>query len=162
MEGTFEMSQAHVNVSKGAPDVLVSLRWSSEDNEFGAPGTIVAMEGKRGTGVHASLSRFDLRNILVAAGPDIKSGFVSELPSGNIDLAPTVLFLLGVKPEREMDGRVLFEALNNSNAPALKPIEETLSAERALGFLSWRQHLKVVKVGYATYYDEGNGECRLR
>jgi arylsulfatase A-like enzyme len=162
MDGTFEMAQAQVNISKGAPDVLVSLRWSDEKSDLGVPGTIVAMDGKRGTGVHASLSRFDLRNTLIASGPDFKAGFVSELPSGNIDVAPTVLFLLGIKPEREMDGRVLFEALNQSGHPNLKPVEDKLESSRPLGFLTWRQYLKTVKVGYATYYEEGNGESRLK
>jgi arylsulfatase A-like enzyme len=162
IEGTFEMAQAHVNVSRGAPDVLVSLRWSDEKSEFGVPGTILAMDGKHGTGVHASLSRFDLHNSLVASGPDFKYGFVSELPSGNIDLAPTILHLLGIQPDQEMDGRVLFEALNQSGRPDLKAAEETLEAVRTLGFLTWRQSLKIVKVGYSTYYEEGNGECRLK
>jgi arylsulfatase A-like enzyme len=162
IEGTFEMAQAHINVSRGAPDVLVSLRWSDEKSEFGVPGTILAMDGKHGTGVHASLSRFDLHNTLVAAGPDFKSGFVSELPSGNIDLAPTILHLLGIQPDQEMDGRVLFEALNQPGRPDLKAAEETLEASRPIGFLTWRQSLKIVKVGYSTYYEEGNGECRLK
>ncbi len=48
--------------------------------------------------------------IFIAAGPGIKTGV--ELPEENIvDLAPTILHLLGEPVPRVMDGRVLTEAL---------------------------------------------------
>ena len=61
-----------------------------------------------------------------------------------------------------MDGRVLFEAMTSGNPPPLKPVEYTIEASRDLGFLDWHQYLKITKVGYTLYYDEGNGECRLK
>ncbi|HEV8543399.1 MAG TPA: alkaline phosphatase family protein [Verrucomicrobiae bacterium] len=162
VEGTFPLAQGHVNAANGAPDVIVSMRWTAEKNEFGVPGMINCMEGKRGLGTHASLSRFDLHNTLVASGPDFKSGFVSELASGNIDVAPTVLSILGVEPPKPMDGRILLEAMTTGESPELKPVTETAEASRDLGFLVWHQYLKTTQVGYATYYDEGNGECRIK
>jgi len=36
---------------------------------------------------------------------------VSELPSGNVDIAPTVLRLLGVTTDAALDGRPLIEGL---------------------------------------------------
>jgi predicted AlkP superfamily pyrophosphatase or phosphodiesterase len=161
-EGTFPLAQAHVDASRGAPDVLVSMRWSGGENEFGAPGLLTSPGGTKGHGTHASLSPFDLHNTLVAAGPNIKTGFVNQLPSGNIDVAPTVLFLLGVSPPSPMDGRVLSEALTGSEPPQFKPVEKTVEASRQLGFLNWRQHLRFTQFGSATYYDEGNGACRLQ
>ena len=162
VDGTFPLTEAHVNASKGAPDVIVSLRWNSEKNDYGAPGMIVAMEGRRNTGTHASLSRFDLHNTLVCAGPDFKSGFVNRLPSGNIDVAPTVLSILGLEPPRKMDGRVLFEAMTQPDAPDLKPREEKREAASTHGFLTWNQYLKKTYVGYTSYFEEGNGEPSLR
>jgi arylsulfatase A-like enzyme len=162
IEGTFSLAQVHVSTTNAAPDVVVSMRWTAEKNEHGVPGMITAIEGKRGLGTHASLSRFDLHNTLVAAGPDFKKGYVSDLPSGNIDVAPTVLSILGVEPPRQMDGRVLYEAMTSGDAPPHKPVEHTLEASRDLGFLVWHQYLKVTQVGYTIYYDEGNGECRLK
>lgn len=48
--------------------------------------------------------------IFIAAGPGIKAGVA--LPEENIlDLAPTILHLLGEPVPRIMDGRVLTEAL---------------------------------------------------
>lgn len=162
VEGTFSLAQVHVAATNGAPDVVVSMRWTSEKNDYGVPGMITSIEGKRGLGTHASLSRFDLHNTLIATGPDFKRGYVSELPSGNIDVVPTLLSILGVEPPGPMDGRVLHEAMTAGNPPPLKAVEHRLEASRNLGFLVWSQYLKVVQVGSTIYYDEGNGECRLK
>jgi predicted AlkP superfamily pyrophosphatase or phosphodiesterase len=162
MEGTFPLSEVHLAAKDGAPDVAVSMRWTSEDNENGAPGMLTVADGVKGRGSHGSLSRFDLHNTLIAAGPDLKKGFVSELPTGNIDVAPTVLWLLGVSPKTPMDGRVLSEALVDQEAASLKPIEKTIESTRELGFITWHQYLKITRVGDALYYEEGNGRSRLR
>jgi arylsulfatase A-like enzyme len=54
---------------------------------------------------------------LVAAGPDIKRGVRSRVPTGNVDLAPTVLHLLGIEPPPDMSGRVLHELLRDGHSP---------------------------------------------
>ena len=118
---------------------------------------VIAAEGRRGAGTHASLSPFDLHNTLIAAGPDFKTGFVSEVPSGNIDIAPTVLSILGVPPPRPMDGRVLAEAMAGIGPATLKPEQETFKASRELGGRQWQQYLTVSRVGHGVYFDEGNG-----
>jgi len=162
LEGTFPLSEAHLAATNGAPDVVVSMRWDVEKNEYGAPGMVAALEGKPGHGTHGSLSRFDLHNTLIAAGPDLKKGFVSELPSGNVDVAPTVLSLLGVAVQSPMDGRVLEEALVSQSASALKPVDKTIEAGCDLGFISWHQYLKITQIANTVYYEEGNGQARLR
>jgi arylsulfatase A-like enzyme len=162
VEGTFPLSQVHVDAHAGAPDVLVSMRWSADRNDWGAPGLVTAAEGKRGRGTHASLSRYDLHNTLIACGPDFKQGYTSDVPSGNVDVAPTVLAILGVAPSRPMDGRVLSEAMVENTDPAAKPEGQTLEAYRDLGFRQWHQYLKLSRVGSVVYYDEGNGESRLK
>ena len=162
IEGTFRFSQVGLDARHGAPDVLVSMRWSPERNDWGAPGMVTSAGGKRGRGTHASLSPFDLHNTLVAAGPDFKPAFASELPSGNVDLAPTVLEILGVAPPSPMDGRVLAEALVTGQAITMRSEPQTLEAARDLGFRVWHQFLKLSRVGSSVYYDEGNGEARLK
>src|SRR3954470_3442635 len=93
-EGTFPFESIGYTTSNGAPDIIFSLRWSAETNTYGAPGLMTTMGGTVGKGSHASLSRFDMNNTLVAHGPDFKRGFIDEMPSGNIDVAPTTLWLL--------------------------------------------------------------------
>ncbi len=161
-EGSFPLALAHLDAGTNAPDVVVSMRWNNDRNDWGARGLVIAAGGHRGAGTHASLSRFDLHNTLIAAGPDFKTGFVSELPSGNIDITPTVLSILGVTPLKPLDGRVLAEAMTG-NWPAPPPAtHETLKASRDLGFRRWQQSLTVSRVGPVVYYDEGIGESTLK
>ena len=160
LEGTFPLEAVgYSSANANAPDVLISLRWNADRNEFGAPGTVISAGGARGKGTHASLSRYDMNNTLVAAGPDIKKGLISDVPSGNIDLAPTVLWLLGVEPTSPMDGRVLHEALIPGKSPPPKVNEKKLEATRDLGLFRWNQYLQTSEVNGTVYFDAGNGEA---
>ncbi len=159
LEGTFPLERVgYVSSNATAPDVLISMRWSSNRNDHGIPGQVIASSGTRGKGAHGSLSRFDQNNTLVAAGPDFKKGVISDVPSGNVDLAPTILWLLGVKPSKTMDGRVLHEALVSSKEPAPKVSVKRIEASRDLGLFRWRQYLQFSEVNGTLYFDEGNGE----
>src|SRR6266545_2378580 len=123
MEGTFALKQANIQ-SNRAPNVVMAFRWEPSKNQFGVPGMIDAdWQRAAGKGTHATLSRFDMHNMLIAAGPDFKRGETNDLPSGNIDLAPTILQILGIKVPHQMDGRILSEAVTapTSLLPAPKP-----------------------------------------
>jgi hypothetical protein len=146
--------------SPAPPDVLVSMRWSADRSKVGLPG-MLASEGKKykaGQGMHGSLSAFDMHNTLIAAGPSFRKGYRDELPSGNTDVAPTVMTILGLTPDKAIEGRVLTEALVGSAAPAEHPRTQTLEASRDLGGVIWRQYLKVTTLSGRLYIDEGN--CR--
>ena len=157
IEGTFPLSAAGVD-SPDAPDVVVAPRWSAEKNEFGVPGTLIHDGGKKpGAGMHGSLSPFDQTNTLIAAGPDFRGGVRNELPSGNIDVAPTALWLLGIRPLAKLDGRVLFEAMRDRKLETALPEEKRLEAARDLGTVRWTQYLRTVTWQGATYFLEGNG-----
>jgi arylsulfatase A-like enzyme len=162
IEGTFPFEVVrYESGAKDGPDVLVSLRWTADRNDYGAPGMFYSVEGTKGKGSHASLSRFDMHNTLVAAGPDLKRGFINQTASGNIDLAPTVLHLLGISPPKAMDGRVLLEALEGSG-PAPRSATKRLDATRDVGIFRWSQYLQFTEVDGATYFDEGNGAPEVR
>ncbi len=157
--GTFPLSLAKIDTPE-APDIVVSFRWTAARSATGTPGLIFSETGGGrgpGQGNHASLSRFDLHNTLIAAGPDFRKGVTDPLPSGNIDIAPTVLWILGVQPPAPMEGRVLAEALTISG-PKLQSFE-TLRHEvtNDLGATVWRQYLTISEVNGVTYFDEGNG-----
>ena len=85
-----------------------------------------------GKGTHATLSRFDMHNTLIAAGPDFKRGQTDDLPTGNVDLAPTILQILGIKVPHQMDGRILSEAVAapTSLLPAPKPEAKSIEARK--------------------------------
>ena len=157
IEGTFGLDVAGID-NEHAPDVAMAFRWNDKKNQFDLPGMIDAdWNRKAGEGTHATLSRFDMHNMLIAAGPDIRRGRTDDLPSGNVDLAPTILSIFGVSPAQKMDGRVLSEALVTVDKQTVKPTTETIEVTK--GFLSgtWRQTLKTSRVGSTTYLDEGNG-----
>jgi arylsulfatase A-like enzyme len=157
IEGTFPLSAAGVD-SPDAPDVVVAPRWSAEKNEFGVPGTLIHDGAKKsGAGMHGSLSPFDQTNTLIGAGPDLRAGWRDELPSGNIDVAPTVLWILGIRPLAQPDGRVLFEAIRDRKTAEVKPDEKRLEAARDLGTIRWTQYLRTVTYEGATYFLEGSG-----
>src|SRR6266480_7205246 len=95
MQGTFGLKQAKID-SQNAPEVVMAFRWNDSKNQFGIPGMIDAdWQRGAGKGTHATLSRFDMHNTLIAVGPDFRGGQVDDLPSGNVDLAPTILRILG-------------------------------------------------------------------
>jgi arylsulfatase A-like enzyme len=156
MEGTFTLEQANI-ASRHAPDVALSMRWSSDKNTNGIAGLAYSDGGRAGLGHHASLSRFDVNNLLVAAGPDFKKGATNSMPSSNIDLAPTVLWLLTGTTPNTMDGRVLSEALVVDAPATPQVVTERLEAQRTNGPVIWRQYLKISTVGRTVYLDEGNG-----
>ena len=154
LPGTFQLSDAHIN-SPDAPDVVASYQWNSSPNASGVKGLLTTdtwSVKSVGQGMHGSLSPYDLHNTLVANGPDFRQGFVDETPSGNVDIAPTVLWILGVPSPHKMDGRILGEAFRTPPFPAPEVREKSLSA----GNGDWQQYLKTSSVGETEYFDEGN------
>ena len=166
MKGTFVLEQARIQ-SDCAPDVVMAFRWDNSKNQFSIPGMIDAdWQRAAGKGTHATLSRLDMHNILIVAGPDFKRGQIDDLPSGNIDLAPTILQILSIKPPSQIDGRILSEAMPTANATdggsqpgvvSKKPETKTIEATKSFPSGIWRQSLQISRVGATVYLDEGNG-----
>lgn len=156
-QGAFTFAQAQIN-APAAPDVIVACRWNNRPNEFGVAGQMASDIGRSaGHGSHGTLSPHDMNNTLIASGPDFRRGWTDETPSGNIDLAPTILWILGSKAPGPLDGRVLREALANAHEqPAV--VEKTLAAQCNTGGLIWRQHVQTATVEGVTYFVEGNGD----
>ena len=136
----------------------MAFRWNDSRNQFDVPGMINEdWQRGAGKGTHATLSRFDMHNVLITAGPDFRRGQGNDLPSGNVDLAPTILRILGITAPQQLDGRILSEAMTGASIP--KPSAETKTVEVKKDFAAgtWRQSLKISRVGSTIYLDEGNG-----
>ena len=56
-----------------------------------------------------------------------------------------------------MDGRVLSEALINNSSEHPKAETHTIEASRQFPAGTWRQTLRVSRVGTTDYLDQGNG-----
>ena len=121
LPGTFPAELVKLqNASGRNPDVTASYSWDDTATVNGKPGiefqSVLATTQFRG--MHGSFSPIDTHNTLIAAGPDFKVGYTNELPSGNVDVAPTVAHLLGLSlPSAQ--GRVLHEALRETQGTAL-------------------------------------------
>src|SRR5438034_8168429 len=164
MQGTFGLDQAKID-NQHAPDVVMAFRWNDSKNQFDVPGMINAdWQREAGKGTHATLSRFDMHNMLITAGPDFRRGQGNDLPSGNVDLAPTILRILGIRAPVKMDGRILSEAMLNAGSATAGPKPETRTVEAIKDFPSgtWRQSLKTFRIGSTIYLDEGNGDFQKR
>ena len=159
LPGTFHFDDAKID-NPHAPDVVMAFRWNDSKNQFGTPGMIDAdWQRQAGEGTHATLSRFDMHNTLIAAGPDFRRGQTDDLPTGNVDVAPTILHILGIEAPQEMDGRVLSEAMVSIDPVSTGRETETKTIEAKKDFAAgtWRQSMKISRVGSTTYLDEGNG-----
>jgi arylsulfatase A-like enzyme len=100
-------------------DVLFAPNWTDAKNPQGFAGTSAA----GGVAGHGNSSPFDVHNVLMAAGPDLKQRVAAMTPSGNVDFAPTFLTLLGVDVPASMDGRVLHEAFRRGPAPGTLKVQ---------------------------------------
>src|SRR6267142_6595609 len=139
MDGTFTLDKVRID-NQHAPDVEMAFRWNENKNQFGFAGMIDAdWQRAAGKGTHATLSKFDMHNTLIAAGPDFRRGEEDSLPTGNIDVVPTILQILGIKVPHQMDGRILSEAVAapTSLLPAPKPEAKSIEARKDFPSGTW-------------------------
>jgi arylsulfatase A-like enzyme len=59
----------------------------------------------------------------MAAGPDFRERASSDVPTSNVDLAPTLLRLLGLAAPASMSGRVIQEGLRGGPAISTVRVE---------------------------------------
>ena len=144
-----------------APDLAVSMAWTSEENEAGVPGHAYCVGAAPGLGMHGSMSAHEMRCTLIASGPGFKQAMVSETPTGNVDVAPTVLDLLGMETPPGAEGRVLAEAMSGdgqAQAPGCETRE--YKGERILRGGMYSQTVSVSRVGRTAYVNYGTVSAR--
>ena len=140
-----------------APTLAMSFRWDSAANPAGFAGHAYSTNLAPGQGQHGSMSRHETRNVFFAKGPDFKQSATVATPTGNVDLAPTILRLLGLPGGEAMHGRVLREALRGG-PDDVEWRTETHEAERDTPGGRYRQAITVSHVGATVYVDEGSGK----
>ena len=99
-----------------SPDIAIAMRSTATGLPAPLARSGATSGGKIGVGSHGGSSPAELHNTLIASGPSFVSGLRSEMASGNIDVAPTILELLGLTQPDHFDGRVLHEALKTPDS----------------------------------------------
>ncbi len=98
-------------------DILFTLRDDDEPGSGGWPGRCrYDYAIPLGGGMHGGLHPRELNNWLAVGGSAFHEATVSPCPAGIVDVAPTILHLLGL-PAEGCDGRVLGEALVGGETP---------------------------------------------
>lgn len=132
LPGTFNASAARLqNASARNPDIIASMNFDETQTVSGKIGTTFN-NAANNRGMHGSFSPIDVHNTLVAEGPDFKVGFTDTLPSGNVDLAPTIALTLGLSLP-QADGRPLLEALATGGSSSYTVTPGNLSATNVSG-----------------------------
>jgi len=161
IEGTLPLNLVGCDGPR-SPDIIVSFKWTSDSNDNGFPGYVFSTGGLRGQGQHGSMSRYEMNNTLICSGPAFRTGERFLSPSGNIDIMPTALDLLGIPVPANVSGRILKEAYRGYNEPVIAS-SETYVASRTFEVSgkesTYTQKVAISKVGSSVYLDEGNG-CR--
>ncbi|MGY3803298.1 alkaline phosphatase family protein [Pigmentibacter ruber] len=119
LAGTLPLSFIKLENQYGKnPDMVISLTHNPNVVVNGLPGTeFDSTDGYGQRGDHGSFGRTDVNNILLAIGPNFNSHMKNYLPTGNVDVAPTIAKILNLKL-LNTDGRVMHEVLKQSNISA--------------------------------------------
>ena len=132
--GTFSDRLLGYAGNRREPDIVVSLPWSDAARRGGLAGESVVLAPPGGTSMaaqHGNLSPYDLRSTMIGWGPSFRPGTVVTAPTGNLDVAPTLLALSGLDPS-PLDGRVLAECLSQAVNPEPDHGTVTVTAEEAI------------------------------
>lgn len=109
VEGGAPGSLSHATVGLDhprQPDLVYVLSSSHAPDPFGLAGrcTISGGDIPTGGGMHGGLNRFELNTVLMLAAPGVAGGHVDPRACGIIDIAPTILDLIGVRRATTMIG----------------------------------------------------------
>jgi hypothetical protein len=131
-------------------DILISQDWSPAVNQWGFEGEVF----RPGVAGHGTSSPWDIRATFIAAGPGIRSGIDLATPTGNIDVVPTVLHLMGVDPAISFDGRVVREMLSDGPDPSTLAVRrDSIAAETEIPGGRYRMVVHQSWIGSTMYFD---------
>lgn len=144
VEGTFSSSLVGLDHPR-QPELVYVLRSGTDPDVHGLPGSGLITGGVPvGGGMHGGLNRHELNTVLILGGA-ARGGSprMSTAPSGIVDIAPTVLDLLGLTEPASMQGASLMRADVREHAVAPDTFETGLGA--------FRQRMSVIRRGKHTF-----------
>ncbi|ULJ74332.1 alkaline phosphatase family protein [Rhizobium gallicum] len=142
-----------------APDVSFTFRADDGPDPFGlVGGTFYDNDRGAELGLHGGLHPRELASVGIVAGSTFKDGgYVSSLPSGICDFAPTILSLMGVSIPASATGRVLNEIISADTSDPLGRRDLTVARPEVFeaGLGNYSQRLQRVSVGKTVYLEGG-------
>ncbi len=142
-----------------APSLTMSFRWDSAANGAGFPGHAYSTSLAPGQGQHGSMSPHETRNVLFASGPAFRESAGITTPTGNVDIAPTVLHLLGLPGGNAMHGRVLHETLREGSETVTWNTA-THEAETPTPAGRYHQEISLSRVSATLYVNQGTARIQ--
>jgi hypothetical protein len=142
--GTFDLALVNADHPRSAP-LVVQLRGGPEPDRWGLPGhsPIVGKDLAPGGGMHGGLHRREMANLIALRMAGVVAGEDAR-PAGLIDIAPTLLSLLGVAPVAPMAGQPLQEE---------RPARASRVLEAGAG--GYRQHITLAGEGRGAIIRDG-------
>ena len=137
--GTFAMKDANLESSarqnNGQPDIVVTFNRDETTSIQGKNGIEFESTGGQ-RGMHGSFGITDVHNTLIGFGPSFQKGIVVSNPTGNVDVAPTVAYLLGLSLPGA-NGRILDEALAKPSQTATPSVASRVMMPSAISGLAF-------------------------
>ena len=147
IKGTLAFESIHWGHPQRAADILVTENWNNNKNSLGYAGTDFA----GGVAGHGGSSPWEIHIPLIAYGPSFKPAFESNLPTSNIDIVPTILYILHIAAPAQMQGRIMYELLQHNNIKPMTPKKETIFAETKLKRVKYKLMLERTILGKYSY-----------
>jgi predicted AlkP superfamily pyrophosphatase or phosphodiesterase len=135
------------------PDLFVSMNWKELNNSNNIKGEIFSTNLKAGNGNHGSISPQEINNTLILNGPDINKGNGTELPSGNVDVLPTILYFLNIALPSYIEGRVLKESFTEKISEDYDVLKIPLTSKTPSG--EYMQEIQMSLYNNYKYLDYG-------
>jgi arylsulfatase A-like enzyme len=146
VEGTLSTALVRLDHAR-QPELVYVLRSGTGPDAYGLPG-LGAITGSVpvGGGMHGGLNRHELNTVLMLGRGARGEGSVQNTPCGLLDLAPTVLDLLGVSSVGAMEGQSLLQTA------LTEPAQQQMARAAWQGF---EQELRYVDRGAARFFVHG-------
>lgn len=140
VNGTFSTALVGLDHAR-QPELVYVLRSDTSLDPHGLPGLGLITGGVPvGGGMHGGLNRHELNTVLILGGA-ARGGAprTTQAPSGIVDIAPTILDLLGLAAPASMRGASLMSADIRQHAAKIETFEAVLGA--------FRQQLSITRRG---------------
>ncbi len=159
--GTFSLSLAGCGGGRG-PDLLMAFQWGDgpppgAEGGGALPGWgFSSVRNKGRGGSHGSASPYEMHNVLLASGPAFPRGVEVDAPTGNLDIAPTLLSLGGLPLPAGLEGRPLDRGFRGRGLPRGRA--EALRVEGRSGAGGYVQTLRRTRAGGRVFLDSARLE----